>query len=88
MRPLLSAIGCKKIDWDKNTKTVKCESDGISVALTVGNDTAVVNGANVKMSVAPQIINSSTYIPARFVSEAFGLSVRWDAETKTVIVTE
>jgi hypothetical protein len=88
MRPLLSAIGCKSISWDKDTKTVKAATEDIDIALTVGDETALVNGAKIKMITAPQIINSSTYIPARFVSEAFGLKVVWDAETKTVVVTE
>jgi hypothetical protein len=88
MRPLLSAIGTSKLEYDKDTKTVKCSNDDVTVSLTVGNDVATVNGANVKMSVAPQIINSSTYIPARFVSETFGCEVKWDAETKTVSVVK
>lgn len=86
MRPLLTAIGCKNITWDTETKTLKCAVDGTTVQMTINNDVATVNGANVKMAVAPQIINSSTYVPARFVSENFGLSVSWDAETKTVVV--
>lgn len=88
MRPLLNAIGCSNINWDKDTKTIKCVSDDITVQMTINNDTAIVNGASVKMTAAPQIINSSTYIPARFVSENFGLNVTWNSETKTVVITQ
>jgi hypothetical protein len=40
------------------------------------------------MDVAPLIINSRTYVPIRFVSEAMGCDVSWDDPTDTVTVTE
>jgi len=39
-------------------------------------------------SVEPFILNDSTYLPVRAVSEAVGYDVGWDGNTSTVILTE
>jgi hypothetical protein len=40
----------------------------------------------VQMDVAPLLKEGRTYLPARWVAEAFGYEVYWDAGTKTVLV--
>lgn len=47
----------------------------------------VVNGKEITFPDAPpQIINGRTMVPARPLAEALGATVKWDAETRTVIV--
>jgi hypothetical protein len=43
-----------------------------------------LNGKNVTLDAAPCIVNGSTLVPVRFVSEALGLEVKWDQNTRTV----
>lgn len=47
-----------------------------------------VNKEMIQMDANPYIKNSRTMVPVRFISEALGLKVGWDAKTKTVIVGE
>jgi len=38
------------------------------------------------MDVAPTVIDGRTLVPVRFVSEAFGTEVEWDANTRIVSI--
>ena len=38
------------------------------------------------LDTTPQMKNNRTYLPARYVAEAFGYSVNWDSKTSTVII--
>ena len=42
----------------------------------------IVNGQEIKPDVPPQIINGRTMVPVRWVAEALGANVQWDANNK------
>jgi len=46
----------------------------------------LVNGREIASDVPPQIINGRTMVPLRFVAEAMGAIVSWDAPSRTVRV--
>jgi len=35
---------------------------------------------------SPQIIEGLTYVPVRVVSEALGATVKWNAETRQIVI--
>ena len=37
--------------------------------------------------VVPQILNSRTMLPLRFVAESLGADVQWEASTQTITIT-
>ncbi|MFX4261219.1 stalk domain-containing protein [Pelotomaculum propionicicum] len=47
----------------------------------------IVNGKVIQSDVPPQIIDGRTMIPARYLAEALGATVTWDASRNAVIVT-
>lgn len=52
-----------------------------------GEDTSSTNKTDISITdVQPVIIGSSSYVPLRVVSEAFGAEVNWDDSTKTVLI--
>ncbi len=57
-----------------------------AVALKVGSDLAFVNEQPKYMSSAPVVVNGRTLVPIRFISEAFGASVKWDDATASATV--
>jgi hypothetical protein len=61
--------------------------DGSTIKLTIGQQTVFVNGKATQLAVKAQIIHDSTMVPLRFVSEALGSAVKWDAATATAIIT-
>lgn len=46
----------------------------------------LVNGAVIQTDVPPQMVSGRVLIPARWVTEALGADVRWDEQTKSVLI--
>ena len=90
VRYLAYAIGIAESDvvWDAATSKVTFTKGDKVVELTIGSTTITVNGEAQTMDVAPEIVNSRTMLPARFVAEAFGATVGWEAATGTVLVQQ
>lgn len=57
-----------------------------TVSLNIGSNQATVDGQPQTMDVAPFIVNATTFVPLRFVSQALGASVNWDDSTSTVTI--
>lgn len=83
MRSIFETLGLD-VEWDKETQTATGVSEQTEIKLTVGNRTAYANGIEKELLLAPKIINGSTMVPLRFISEATGCEVNWIDETKTV----
>jgi len=76
------------IEYDAATKTITAKRGNTTVKLTIGSDTAYVNGAAKTLSAAPYIKNDRTMVPLRFVGEAFGGSVSYDAATTKIAIVD
>ncbi|TDA70445.1 MAG: copper amine oxidase N-terminal domain-containing protein [Clostridia bacterium] len=48
----------------------------------------IVNGQEIKPDVPPQLINGRTMVPIRWVAEALGADVQWDAKNQQVKVND
>lgn len=57
-----------------------------TIVMTVGSKEATVFGEKVTNDVAPIIVNDRTMLPARFVAEALGATVKWEAEEQMVAI--
>jgi len=71
---VLSVAG-KDIVLQKGDRTVK---------LAIGSKAAAVNGKAITLNAAPSVYNNRTYVPLRFISEAFGEAVEWDSVNQFV----
>lgn len=89
-RAISEALGIQ-VEWNQAAKKItatKSDAAGSKVViLTVGSTNAAVNGAAVKLAVAPQNIGGTTMIPLNFFGQQFGAGVAWDQATKTVSIT-
>lgn len=85
MRAIFEKLGAT-IKWDQATQTVTGTKGGTVIKLTIGKSVAYINNKGVTLSAEPQVINGSTLVPLRFVSEALGAKVAWDADTYTAII--
>jgi hypothetical protein len=84
-RPVFEKLGLS-IDWNQTTGTITGTKEGLTISLQLGSKQASVNGVVTLLSVAPKLINNSTYIPLRFVGEATDNEVSWNAKSKTVAI--
>ena len=85
LRAIFEKLGAK-VDWDETTKTATAGRGDLTIALTAGSGTALVNGRRVALDVPAQIINGRTMVPVRFVSETLGARVYWLPDSRTVRV--
>ncbi len=83
VRAIFEAVGAE-VNWDSDTKTVTGIKGDTTVEMTVDSRTEFINGEAVEMDAAPVVTEGRTLAPARYVAEAFGCSVEWDAENKVV----
>jgi hypothetical protein len=75
------------IIWDQANQTVTLMKGDKVVQLKVGSTTLLVNGAPITMDVAPINTGERVCLPIRFVAQAFGADVAWDAATQVVTIT-
>ncbi len=75
-RRLSEAIGVD-VTWEAETQRVVAHSTelGKKLTLTIGSETAHINGEATKIDVVPQIHEGRTLIPLRFFNETFGMNV-------------
>ncbi|MCE5223763.1 hypothetical protein LLG10_06190 [bacterium] len=62
------------------------EEESITLELWVDNQEALVNGKQVKLDVPPTIVKGRTLVPLRFISEALGAKVDYEAKTRKITV--
>ena len=86
LRFVAEAFGAK-VGWDDATKTVTIDFAGQNMKVVIGSTEAVVDGEAVTMPLPAEIVNSRTMVPVRFISEAFGFTVKWDDNTKVITIT-
>ncbi len=90
VRYLALALGIPESDisWLPDAQTVVLSHNGTTVTMAVGDPVIYSNNRPLPMDVAPLIKPPGrTYLPARYVAEAFGYQVSWHGPGQTVIIT-
>lgn len=86
LRGIFQELGATVV-WLQETETIIISKNPNTIELQINGDTAYLNGEPSHLDVPAQIINGSTFVPARFVSEAIGAQVRWNPATNTIEIT-
>jgi|GEM_PF-6081430 len=77
------------VKWDGSKQQVTITKGDTKVLLTIGEKIATVNNKQVNISIAPFVsAENSTYVPLRFVSEALGAKVEWEAKHWTAVIDQ
>lgn len=82
-RPLFQALDYK-VNWNSANKQVTGTYLDQKLQMTIGQKTAYVNGVKTSLQIAPFTDAGNTLVPLRFVAEATGLPVKWDAKARTI----
>src|SRR5438046_2288351 len=69
LRGVLERLGAERIDWQPADQEVVVSAAGREMRLHIGDRTAVVNGRDVSLDVPPMILQGTTMVPLRFISE-------------------
>jgi len=91
IRAIVEALG-GTVGWDATERKVTVSLDSKAIELWIGKSIAKVNGIDTQIDsinskVVPEIINSRTMLPLRFVTESLGCDVGWDNDTRTITIT-
>ena len=86
VRGLAEALG-GTAGWNEATRTVNLKHGDDEIRLTIDSIIAFLNGEEKDLDAPPLIIDGRTLLPARFIAEGFGYRVIWNANRKTVTVT-
>ncbi len=86
-RETFEKIGAE-VTWIKDTEQVQIVYKDMVVLMKINDANATVNGQLFKMGIPPKLINGKTMIPVRFVSEAIGLNVEWNNDTRIINISE
>jgi len=72
--------------WDGKTRKATFEKGNKKLVFSIGKKEYELNGQPMQMDTVAIVDNSRTFVPARYVAEAFGASVRWENTINTVYV--
>lgn len=86
MRAIFEALGAQ-VSWDGVLRAVTATKGGTTIVLAIDSPQALVSGRPVALDQPPRIVEDRTVVPLRFVSEQLGLSVDWNGETRTILLT-
>lgn len=91
LRPIAEAMGLNVQWYDSLNMAMFSSPDGF-VEFTIGSKTYecgnMSGSKKVSMDTAAVIADGRTYAPARYLAEAFGYNVGWNANTNTVIISK
>ncbi|WP_366923754.1 hypothetical protein MFMK1_000666 [Metallumcola ferriviriculae] len=87
LRGIADALGLST-QWHNESQSIAITGDGTSIALAIGKKEVSVGPDNFTLDTVPFLNAGHTYVPVRFVSEAFGASVDWDDAVSTVKISK
>ncbi len=75
------------VEWNGSIQTITLTREGKEIVMKIADKTAMVDGKVVTLDTPPAIKDGRTLVPARFIAEATGAKVDWNAQTKEVTIT-
>ena len=85
LRAVSESLGAE-VEWNAATRTVSGRKGQREFQLPIGASNATINGASRPLDVPAQILSGTTMVPLRFVAEALGAEVDWNASAQRVVV--
>jgi len=88
LRVVAEQLGAQ-VTWNNDDRSVKIIKNDMTVLLRI--DSCLIEYENKEKTynlsdIAPQIIGNSTFVPIRLVSNALGVGINWNNDTRTVYV--
>ncbi|MCW3058916.1 MAG: copper amine oxidase-like protein [Capsulimonas sp.] len=83
LRGVFEAMGAS-VSYNADSKTINATKGSSYVVLPLGSTSATVNGVTQTLSQPARAVNGTTLVPLRFVAQALGANVDWQAASSTV----
>jgi len=85
LRAVVESLGAE-IKWEAATQTVRGSKGQREFSLQINSRQAMVNGQDTTLDAPAQMISGTTMVPLRFVAEALGAEVEWNAARQQVVI--
>lgn len=86
LRAVADAFGAA-VNWDAPTKTATISLRDKTIQITLDKDIAIINGEAKPIGSKAINIGGKILVPFRFIAEALGAKVDYNAETKTITLS-
>ncbi len=87
VRVITEAFGAEVL-WNGGEKSVTVNYRDVVIKLAIGSKTAYINDNATELLAAPELTNSTTMLPLRFITESFGADVTYDEATAKITVVK
>ncbi|NLK20701.1 MAG: LysM peptidoglycan-binding domain-containing protein [Epulopiscium sp.] len=78
IRFIAEAIGVKDINWNNDNEEAILMKNSVILRLPIRKTYAFINDETIELDAPINIYKGRTFVPLRFVAEAFDLNVEWD----------
>ncbi|GAB6928207.1 hypothetical protein JCM10914A_21900 [Paenibacillus sp. JCM 10914] len=73
-----------KVTWSQSARSVTVKKDETLIRMVMGEREAFVNQRKVNLDSPPMLRDYTTYVPLRFISEAFGYDVHYRKQEQAI----
>lgn len=87
VRAITEGFGAE-VEWNQEERKVIISKDGKKIELWIGLTEVKVDGKTIQLDTMPEIMNSRTVVPLRFIAETLNLKVEYHAEDETIEIIE
>jgi len=87
LRLIANALGVesKNIKWNNTAQVATLTRGDNTVSVTVGKKVITVNGKSVTMDTVAEMKQGRVFIPARYIGEGLGVTVKFESATNSVL---
>lgn len=86
LRGVFEAIGAY-VDYDEENRVITAKRDNEMLELRLGDKIAKKNGAEIMLDAPPKVIDGTTMVPLRFISESLGAKVEYDKANNRILIS-
>ncbi|KYH31880.1 N-acetylmuramoyl-L-alanine amidase [Neomoorella mulderi] len=86
LRFVMEYMGAR-VDWVEEEQGIVVNRGATTLKMWIGSRRASVNGQAILLDTTPVLKGNTTMVPVRFISQAFGGQVDWNAASQTVRIT-
>lgn len=87
LRSIFEALGWE-VSWDKQSNVITCTYKDRIIRFKEDSKDVDINNSYSIMDDPLIILNNKSYVPKRFITEEFGLKVRWNNKNNIIITSD